>query len=95
MRSPQAHFSELEIIFQRHAQALEADIRALQQSDQTAQWSSAWKQTYNWNFAKAFVKQQVFCNWAADAAAWRLLPERVYPNRGNRQVDILNNELSE
>ncbi|AFZ29954.1 hypothetical protein Glo7428_1387 [Gloeocapsa sp. PCC 7428] len=88
MRSPQEHFSDLEAILKRHAEALEAEIRALQQSDETAQWSSAWKQVYNWNFAKAFARQKVFRNWAADAAAWKLLPQRNYPNQGNRQADF-------
>ncbi|ARV60423.1 hypothetical protein BZZ01_18890 [Nostocales cyanobacterium HT-58-2] len=85
MQAPEEHFKEIEAILQKHAEALEAEIRALQVADETAQWSTAWKQIYNWRFACAFARQKVFRNWAADAAAWRLLPERIYPNRGNRQ----------
>lgn len=85
MQPPDRHFQELEAILQRHAAALEADVRALQQTDETAQWPSAWKQIYNWHFASCFARQKIFRNWAADAAAWKLLPERNYPNRGNRQ----------
>jgi len=88
LRSPQEHFKDLEAILNRHATALEAEIRTLQQSDETAQWSNAWKQVYNWNFAQVFARQKVFRNWAADAAAWKLLPERNYPNRGNRQANF-------
>lgn len=88
MRSPQAHFQDMEIILQRHAAALEAEVRSLQQADETAQWSTAWKQIYNWHFARCFARQKAFHNWAADAAGWRLLPDRVYPNRGNRQLDF-------
>lgn len=87
MQSLHTHFQELEAIFQKHAAALEADIRALQQADDTAQWPTAWKRVYNWYFANCFACQTVFRNWAADAAAWQLLPKRVYPNRGNRQPD--------
>ncbi|WP_460203027.1 hypothetical protein [Scytonema sp. NUACC21] len=85
MRSPEEHFRELETLLQKHAEALEADIRALQAADETAEWPNAWKQIYNWRFANAFVRQKVFRNWAADAAGWNLLPERLYPNRGNQQ----------
>ncbi len=85
MRTPEEHFAELEAILEKHAAALEAEVRFLQQSDETARWSSAWKQFYNWRFANAFVRQKIFYNWAADAAAWKLLPERFYPSRGNRQ----------
>lgn len=88
MRPPQEHFHQLEAILQRHAEALEAEVRALQQSDETARWTAAWKQVYNWHFAQCFARQKVFRNWAADATAWKLLPERVYPNRGNRQADL-------
>ncbi|MEG4442147.1 hypothetical protein QUB47_07185 [Microcoleus sp. AT9_B5] len=38
MRSPEEHFLQLEIIMQRHAAALEAEVRALQAADETAQW---------------------------------------------------------
>jgi RES domain-containing protein len=88
LRPPQAHFQELELIFQRHAAALEAEVRALQQADETAQWSVAWKQIYNWHFAQCFARQKVLRNWAADASAWKLLPSRVYPNQGNRKLDL-------
>lgn len=94
-RSPQEHFNQLEAILQRHAEALEAQVRALQQSDETAQWPTAWKQVYNWHFAKVFARQKIFRNWAADAAAWKLLPERVYPNRGNHQADLPDVNFSE
>ncbi|NJO51951.1 MAG: hypothetical protein HC840_23925 [Leptolyngbyaceae cyanobacterium RM2_2_4] len=63
---------------QRHAAALEADVRSLQSIDHTADWPAALKQAYNWHFAQCFVRQKIFRNWAADAAAWRLLPERTY-----------------
>lgn len=85
VRSPQDHFQDLELVLQRHAAALETEIRALQQADETAQWSAAWKQIYNWHFAQCFARQKIFRNWAADAAGWELLPERKYPNRGNRR----------
>jgi hypothetical protein len=85
MQSLDQHFLELEAIFQRHAAALEADVRALQQADQTAEWPTAWKQVYNWRFANCFSHQRIFCNWSADAAAWGLLPPRNYPNQGNRK----------
>jgi hypothetical protein len=85
VQSLDRHFQELEIILQRHAAALEAEVRALQQADETAQWSTAWKQVYNWHFANRFTQQTIFRNWAADAAAWGLLPSRNYPNRGNRK----------
>ncbi|NJO40654.1 MAG: hypothetical protein HC769_12060 [Cyanobacteria bacterium CRU_2_1] len=85
MQPPQIHFQKLEELMQRHAAALEADVRALQQTDETAQWSMAWKQRYNWHFANCFARQTVFRNWAADAMAWGLLPDRDYPNRGNHQ----------
>jgi hypothetical protein len=87
VRSPQAHFQDLEAIFQKYAADLEAEVRALQQADETAQWSTAWKRVYNWHFANCFVRQKIWRNWAADAAAWNLLPERVYPNRGNRKPE--------
>ena len=83
MQSPDSHFVALEAILQQHAAALEAEVRALQQADETAQWPTAWKQRYNWQFAQRFVQPAIFRNWAADAAAWHLLPERHYPNRGN------------
>ncbi len=83
MESLDSHFHALEAILQRHAAALEADVRALQQADQTANWPTAWKQVYNWRFAQRFARPKIFRNWAADAAAWGLLPERSYPNRGN------------
>jgi hypothetical protein len=85
MQSLDTHFLALESILQRHAAALEADVRALQQTDQTMNWSIAWKQVYNWHFANCFSRAKVFRNWAADAAAWGLLPLRHYPNQGNRQ----------
>lgn len=88
MRTPQEHFQELEIIMQKHAAALEAEVRALQQADETAQWCSAWKQIYNWHFAQVFSQPKIFRNWAADAAGWKLLPHREYPNAGNRQEDL-------
>ena len=84
MQPPNIHFQELEALFQRHAADLEAEVRALQQAHETAQWSSAWKQTYNWNFAQCFARQKIWRNWAADASAWGLLPDRSYPNRGNQ-----------
>jgi hypothetical protein len=93
MQTPQDHFSQLDAIFQKHAEALEADVRALQMLHETATWSTAWKQIYNWKFAQCFANQQVFRNWAADAAAWKLLPERVYPNRGNRRADLGDGEM--
>ncbi|MDQ2097797.1 MAG: hypothetical protein QQW96_09135 [Tychonema bourrellyi B0820] len=85
LRSPEEHFVQLEIILQRHAEALEAEVRALQTADETAQWSPDWKRYYNWRFAKIFASVKIFRNWGADAAAWKLLPLRVYPNRGNQQ----------
>ncbi|MBE9181824.1 hypothetical protein IQ268_24970 [Oculatella sp. LEGE 06141] len=85
MQPIQAHFEALATIFQKHAAALEADVRALQQADKTAQWPIAWKRVYNWHFANQFARQTLFRNWAADASAWQLLPSRVYPNRGNCQ----------
>lgn len=85
MRDPEEHFRELEAILEKHAQALAAEVRALQHSDETAAWSKAWKQIYNWRFACAFARQKVFRNWAADAWAWKLLPQREYPTQGNRQ----------
>lgn len=84
MQSLDQHFQALELILQRHAAALEAEVRALQQADETAEWPPAWKQVYNWYFANCFTQQKIFRNWAADAAAWGLLPDRTYPNRGNR-----------
>ncbi|MEG4142941.1 MULTISPECIES: hypothetical protein [unclassified Microcoleus] len=47
MRSPEEHFLQLEIIMQRHATALEAEVRALQAADETAQWPPDWKRCYN------------------------------------------------
>ncbi|MGF1675806.1 MAG: hypothetical protein ACFCUV_19285 [Rivularia sp. (in: cyanobacteria)] len=85
MQPPEEHFRKLEAIFQKHAEALESEVRALQQADETAQWSSAWKKIYNWRFAQVFARQKVFRNWGADAAAWGLLPERFYPNDGNQE----------
>ncbi|MBI4783332.1 MAG: hypothetical protein HY785_18745 [Oscillatoriophycideae cyanobacterium NC_groundwater_1537_Pr4_S-0.65um_50_18] len=84
MQPPDIHFQELEEVFQRHAAALESEVRALQQAHETAQWPSAWKQIYNWKFARCFSRQKIWRNWAADAAAWGLLPDRQYPNRGNQ-----------
>ncbi|GET43352.1 hypothetical protein [Microseira wollei] len=40
MRSPQEHFQDSQAILERHAAALEADVRRLHQSDETAQWPS-------------------------------------------------------
>lgn len=85
MQSIDLHFQQIEAIMQRHAAALEAEIRALQQVDETTDWSPAWKRVYNWYFANCFARQSVFRNWAGDAAAWKLLPDRVYPNRGNHK----------
>lgn len=85
MRSPDEHFKDLEAIFLRHTQALEAEIRALQQTDETANWPAAWKQTYNWHFTKIFADIKIFRNWAADAAGWKFLPPRYYPNKSNRE----------
>lgn len=86
MQSPDLHFQALEAILHRHAAALEAEVRALQQADETAQWPTAWKQLYNWRFAHCFAKPKIFRNWAADAAAWGILPKRSYPNQSNRQA---------
>lgn len=85
LQPPDEHFEKLEAIFKKHAEALEAEVRALQQEDETAEWSFAWKRIYNWRFSSAFVRQKVFRNWSADAAGWGLLPERFYPNRGNQK----------
>ncbi|HEY9639404.1 MAG TPA: hypothetical protein V6C57_02915 [Coleofasciculaceae cyanobacterium] len=85
MQPPDIHFQELEALFQRHAVALEAEVRALQQAHETDQWPTAWKQEYNGRFAQCFTRPKIFRNWAADAAGWRLLPARKYPNAGNRQ----------
>lgn len=85
MQPPEEYFKELEAIFQKHAQNLEAEVRALQQADETEKWSSAWKKIYNWRFSSVFVGQKIFRNWGVDAAAWELLPERFYPNRGNQK----------
>lgn len=85
MRQPDEHFRDIEAIMQKHAAALEAEIRALQQADETAKWPNAWKRIYNWRFTNAFVEQKIFRNWAADAQAWELLPERKYPNQGNQK----------
>jgi hypothetical protein len=79
LRQPDDHFRDIEAIMQKHAAALEAEIRALQAADETAQWSRAWKQIYNWRFANAFAKPKIFRNWAADASSWGLLPTREYP----------------
>ncbi|UNU27290.1 hypothetical protein D0A37_03785 [Microcoleus vaginatus HSN003] len=70
---------------QRHAAALEAEVRALQAVDETAHWPADWKRGYNWRFAKIFASVKIFRNWGADAAGWKLLPSRVYPNRGNQK----------
>lgn|GEM_PF-2039157 len=86
--TPQDHFQQLEAIMQRHAAALEEDVRSLQSIDHTSDWPTALKQAYNWHFAQCFVRQKIFRNWAADAAAWGLLPARTYPNRGNRQAEM-------
>jgi hypothetical protein len=86
MRQPDDHFRDIETIMQKHSNALEAEIRALQAADETAKWSSAWKRIYNWRFANAFAKQKIFRNWAADAEAWGLLPVREYPNQGNQKT---------
>lgn len=51
MQSPEQHFQQVEAILQKHAEALEAEIRALEQADETGKWSSAWKRIYNWRFA--------------------------------------------
>jgi hypothetical protein len=88
LTAPQDHFQQLEEIMQRHAAALEAEVRSLQSADRTSDWSPTLKQAYNWHFAQCFARQKIFRNWAADAAAWGLLPERAYPNRGNRQIDL-------
>ncbi|MDY6902463.1 MAG: hypothetical protein SWZ49_31010 [Cyanobacteriota bacterium] len=85
LQPPDKHFEKLEAILEKHAEALEAEVRALQKEDETAKWSLAWKRIYNWRFAKAFARQKVFRNWGADAAGWGLLPERFYPNRGNHE----------
>ena len=85
MRSPEEHFLQLEIIMKRHATALEAEVRALQAADETAQSPADWKRRYNWRFAKIFASVKIFRNWGADAAAWKLLPSRVYPNRSNQK----------
>lgn len=88
MNSPQEHFRKLDALLQRQATVLEAEVRALQETDGTAQWPVAWKKLYNWHFANVFVSVRIFRNWSADAAAWKLLPERVYPNRGNKREEI-------
>ena len=85
MQPPDEHFEKLEAILKKHAEALEAEVRALQQEDETAKWSLAWKRIYNWRFSNAFARQKIFRNWGADAAGWGLLPERFYPNRGNQE----------
>ncbi|MGB3757080.1 MAG: hypothetical protein WBA07_11990 [Rivularia sp. (in: cyanobacteria)] len=41
MQPPEEHFQQVEAILQKHAEALETEIRALQQADETAKWSSA------------------------------------------------------
>ncbi len=87
MQTLEQHFQQIEAILQRHADLLEAEVRALQQADETAQWSTAWKRVYNWHFARCFARQKIFRNWAADAAAWGLLPNRAYPNQGNRRPE--------
>jgi hypothetical protein len=88
LQPPNIHFQELEALFQRHAVALEAEVRALQQVHETTQWPTDWKQKYNWQFANCFAHPTIFRNWAADAAAWGLLPERKYPNQGNRRENL-------
>ncbi len=95
MQTPQEHFTQLEAIFQKHADALEADVRALQKAHNTSQWPTAWKKLYNWNFAQCFANQGIFRNWAADCAAWHLLPKRVYPNRGNCQGEVREEKQGE
>lgn len=85
LRSPEEHFVQLEIILQRHAEALEAEVRALQTADETAQWPPSWKRYYNWRFTQIFASVKIFRNWGADAAAWKLLPDRLYPNRSNQK----------
>lgn len=85
MQSFDPHFQAVETILHRHAAALEAEVRALQQTDETADWPTAWKQQYNWHFARCFTQAKNFRNWAADAAAWGMLPDRHYPNQGNRR----------
>ncbi|MFS8119589.1 MAG: hypothetical protein ACMG55_14040 [Microcoleus sp.] len=85
LRSPEEHFVQLEIILQRHAEALEAEVRALQIADETAQWPADSKRYYNWRFTQVFASVKIFRNWGADAAAWKLLPDRLYPNRSNQK----------
>jgi hypothetical protein len=85
MRQPDEHFRDIEAIMQKHSSALEAEMRALQATDETGKWSIAWKRIYNWRFANAFAKQKIFRNWAADAEGWGLLPVREYPNQGNQK----------
>lgn len=47
---------------------------------------------YNWKSAQCFGRQRIFRNWAADCAAWKLLPERDYPNRGNCRGEVADEE---
>lgn len=68
LRSPQEHFVQLEIILQRHAEELEAEVRALQTAEKTAHWRADWKRYYNWRLAKIFASVKIFRNWGADAA---------------------------
>ncbi|ABB57215.1 hypothetical protein [Synechococcus elongatus] len=84
MRSPAEHFQDLEAVFLAKAAELEAAVRSLQQQDQTADWPTAWKQHYNHRFAQIFCQSRPLRNWAADAAAWGLLPNRHYPSAGNQ-----------
>lgn len=86
MRSPDEHFRDIELIIQKHAAALEAEIRSQQRDDGTAQWPRAWKRLYNWRCTNLFIKQKIFRNWAADAQAWRLLPQREYPDNFNQNM---------
>lgn len=84
MRSPAEHFQDLEAVFLAKAAELEAAVRSLQQQDQTAAWPREWKQHYNHRFAQIFCQSRPLRNWAADAAAWDLLPDRQYPSAGNQ-----------
>ncbi|QFZ91723.2 hypothetical protein [Synechococcus elongatus] len=84
MRSPAEHFQDLEALMLEKAAELEADVRSLQQQDQTTEWPTAWKRHYNHRFAQIFCQSRPLRNWAADAAAWGLLPDRCYPSAGNQ-----------
>ncbi|MEB3218007.1 MAG: hypothetical protein VKN72_17500 [Nostocales cyanobacterium 94392] len=81
MQPPEEYFRKLEAIFQKHAEALESEVRALQQADETAQWSSAWKKIYNLRFSQAFARQKVFRNWGADAAGCDTLKDFECKNK--------------